>query len=64
MLIKMIGIYGTDREVYFRKDGVCFNFAPKKEFASVLTTGEAADILNHKKFYLDQFNGKDLVIVP
>lgn len=60
MYIKMIGLYGMENQkAYFRKVGDgCFEFCSNKKYASVLSKEEAKQVLEHKDWYLKQYNAE------
>ena len=62
-ILKLVGLYGiSEINSYYREDCDCFNFAPDRRYASVLTKKECETILAHKEFYCKQFMASDFIM--
>ena len=63
MIIKMMGLYGfDDTKAYFRKIGDCFDFVNNKKYASNLSSEEAEKVMEHKDWYLNNYNANIMFV--
>lgn len=65
MKVAIVNLYGKQdgRKAYYRKLGLCFDFVSDKTISGTeLTEAEAANVLNHKDYYLKMYSAEKMVL--
>ena len=63
MTVYIKNLYGINdgRKAYYRNQGIgCFDFVNQKKFASDLTKGEVAKIIEHSDFYKNMYKANEI----